>query len=361
MENNSKILIFNSIPYADKNTPIKNSFKKGGENFIEELGEINDGFDYEYTDKNIYDLYIPYTATQRKNKLNKVILDIHGGAWFGGDKSDESEVEICKSLSKLGFISASLDYTLLDIERYSNINIYRLVDEIFAAVKNLKTFLKNEGFDEQKLELCLIGSSAGAHLSLLYSYLIKNSPIPVKFVVNMVGPVTLEPQYFFKVINIDEPLDSVDQESIDKAKSESKIEKLLLSMPLVYLNIWVGENITANMTEMYNDENNEVKIDSEIYKTKLEKAKYAFPINHIEKDTIPTLCIYAGKDVDIGIGHYSLLKSHFKQKGNENIELIYSKNSSHNVFADPIEIKDKLFENIFVKILSYSNKYFSKD
>ena len=45
-----------------------------------------------------------------------------------------SEVEICKSVSKLGFINASLDYTLLDIERYSNINIYRLVEEIFTAV-----------------------------------------------------------------------------------------------------------------------------------------------------------------------------------------------------------------------------------
>ena len=325
------------------------------------MGEINDGLDYEYTDKNIYDLYIPYTATQRKNKLNKVILDIHGGAWFGGDKSEESEVEICKSLSKLGFISASLDYTLLDIERYSNINIYRLVDEIFTAVKNLKNFLKNEGFDEQKLELCLIGGSAGAHLSLLYSYLIKNSPIPVKFVVNMVGPVTIEPQYFFNVINIDKPLDNIDQESIDKAKSESKFKSLKLQYNVVYLNIWLGENKINNMSEMYNPANNEVKIDSEIYKRKLEKAKYAFPINHIEKDTIPTLCIYAGKDVDIGIGHYSLLKSYFKKKGNENIELIYSKNSSHNVFADPIEIKDKLFENIFVKILSYSNKYFSKD
>ena len=58
--------IFNNIPYADENNLIKNSFKKGGDNFIEELGEINNGLDYEYTDLNIYDLYIPYIAEQKK-------------------------------------------------------------------------------------------------------------------------------------------------------------------------------------------------------------------------------------------------------------------------------------------------------
>ena len=52
----------------------------------EELGEINNGSDYEYTYNNQYDLYIPYTATQRKEKYNRVILDIHGGAWVGGEK-----------------------------------------------------------------------------------------------------------------------------------------------------------------------------------------------------------------------------------------------------------------------------------
>jgi hypothetical protein len=47
------------------------------------------------------------------------------------------------------------------------------------------------------------------------------------------------------------------------------------------------------MDEMYNTKTNEVKTDSEIYKAKLEKAKFAFPINHVKNDTIPTLCIYS--------------------------------------------------------------------
>ena len=34
--------------YADKNNPIKNTFKKDGENYIEELSEKNNGLDYDY-------------------------------------------------------------------------------------------------------------------------------------------------------------------------------------------------------------------------------------------------------------------------------------------------------------------------
>ena len=364
IENNSMIFMYYNVTYADINNPIKNTFKKGGEHYIEELGEINNGSDYEYTYNNQYDLYIPYTATQRKEKYNRVILDIHGGAWLGGDKRYEPKVEFCKSLAKLGFITASMEYTFLDVERYNNVNIYRLVDEIIAAVKNIKNFLKNEGFDENKLELCLTGDSAGAHLSLLYSYLVKNSPIPTKFIVNIVGPVTLESQNLYRVTNLDEPLDNIDQESIDKALKESKIQPFkaeYLKEFVAYLNIWVGDNKKADFYEMFDNVTQTVKTDSEIYKAKLEKAKYAFPINNVEKDTIPTLCVYAGKDIDVGIGHYSLLKSYFDKKGNKNIELIYSKYSSHNVFVDPPEVKDKLFTEIYSKLLNYSDKYFSKD
>ena len=67
---NQIVTIYYDVAYADANNPIKNTFKKGGENFIEELGEINNGSDYEYTFNNRYDLYIPYTATQKK--INKI-------------------------------------------------------------------------------------------------------------------------------------------------------------------------------------------------------------------------------------------------------------------------------------------------
>ena len=351
--------IFNNIPYADENNLIKNSFKKGGDNFIEELGEINNGLDYEYTDLNIYDLYIPYIAEQKKNEYNKILLYIHGGAWFGGDKLDGKD--ICENLAELGFISGSLDYTLLNIAKYKNVNIYRIVDEIFAAIKNIKNLLKDEGFNANKLELGIIGGSAGAHLSLLYSYLIKNSPIPVKFVINIYGPVTLEYQFWFKLINLTEPLDNIDQESIDVAKNENKIEKFNLSTVIAYLNVWNGKEIKDNFSEMYDYERDEVKTDNEIYKERFEKAKFAFPIRYVEKDSVPTLCLYGGKDIDVGIGHYSLLKSYFDEKENNNIELFYFKNASHDITADPPETAAMIQQKLFDGIKNYSDNYFSKN
>ena len=360
-ELNNVIYIINNISYADENTPIINSFKKGGENYIEELGEINDGLNYDSTEHNLYNLYIPYSATQAKNKYNKIILEIHGGAWIGGYKDSEEQIQYCKNLTKLGFITATFGYTLLNATKYKNVNIFRLLDEITAGVKNIKNYLKKEGFYENKLELALSGGSAGAHLSLLYSYLIKNSPIPVKFVINMVGPVTIEPEYFFNLKNLDEPLDNIDKESIEKAVNESKVEKLDLLYNLVYLNIWLGYGPGDDFLEMYNLDTKEINTENDKYKEKMNIAKFAFPINNVEKDSVPTLCIYGGRDIDIGIPHYSLLKSSFDKKGNKNIELIYSKYAAHNFFNDPIEIREKLLSEMYTKILEYSNKYFSKD
>ena len=59
-----------------------------------------------------------------------------------------------------------MNYTLL-VKKYNEYNIFRILDEITSCIDNIKTELKNEGFDENKLELALGGASSGAHLSLL--------------------------------------------------------------------------------------------------------------------------------------------------------------------------------------------------
>ena len=47
-----------------------NSFKNGGINFKEEIGNINNGNDYQKSELNYYDIYIPYSSLKRKNKFN---------------------------------------------------------------------------------------------------------------------------------------------------------------------------------------------------------------------------------------------------------------------------------------------------
>ena len=76
-----------NLSYA-VNDKIENSFKKGGENFIEDIGNLNNGENYEKNERNVFDLYIPDIALERKDKINGVLLWIHGGAWTFGVKED---------------------------------------------------------------------------------------------------------------------------------------------------------------------------------------------------------------------------------------------------------------------------------
>ena len=94
-----------NIEYA-KNGKIENSFKKGGANYKDEIGEINGGKDYEKNERNIYDLYIPYSTEFTKNKHNGIILFIHGGSWTSGDKGDMEY--LTRRYAKYGIISLLL-------------------------------------------------------------------------------------------------------------------------------------------------------------------------------------------------------------------------------------------------------------
>jgi acetyl esterase/lipase len=155
-----------NISYAENNK-IKNSFGKGGKNYFEELGEVNNNEDYISNDRNFYDLYIPYSATQKKDQYNRIILFIHGGNWFKGNKVDMDIY--CRTYGSLGFITATIGYTLLN-DNYKNYSIFRIIDEITATTKDIKKKLIERGFDGEKLEMAISGYSAGGHLCLIYPY-----------------------------------------------------------------------------------------------------------------------------------------------------------------------------------------------
>ena len=83
----------------------------------------------------------------------------------------------------------------------TNHSMFRILDEISAAISSIKNYLKNEGFNENKLEMAIGGGSSGGHLSLLYAYYFKDNLIPIKFMINICGPVTLELEYWFQINN----------------------------------------------------------------------------------------------------------------------------------------------------------------
>ena len=348
-----------NVSYSNEGI-IPNSFKKTGENYKEELGNINEGKDYQKSEYNYYNLYIPFSDEKRKKEFNQIFLFIHGGSWSSGNK--ERMDFLCKTYADLGYITATLGYTLLYSIDNSN-NVFRMIDDISAAIKNIKERLKNEGYNEEKLELAIGGASAGAHLSLLYAYSIKKPSIPIKFVINISGPTSLEPKHLIK-LKEGEFLDSIEPFYINEAKLQNKTESLGLQMEQYFvslINLLLGNKYSEDQLKQifnktYLDEENE------IYKKMFALINYAIPINYVDENSIPTLCIYGGKDFVVGIEQYALLKEKFDNKNNTKIDIIYSRNWGHSI-REILEKNEGIGETreIHYQILNYSRRYFTSN
>ena len=347
-----------NIPYF-KDDKIINSFKKDGKNYNETIGEINNGKDYQKNERNYYDLYIPYSTTLRKDKINKIILYIHGGSWIQGSKNDVSY--FCSRYAKMGFITATLGYTLL-LEKYKEYSIFRILDEITSCIENIKEQLKNKGFDTNKLEMAIGGVSAGAHIALLYGFKIKNTPIPIKFIIDIVGPISLEIDDWYKVEN-NNTLENIEPENIENALKDNKIVKIfgeneydLIKM----MNSFIGNKYNEKELKEMVDSKNKIKKDNEKYKTLYKIANNLFPINYINYDTVPVICEYGGNDSIVGIIGYSKMKKLFDQY-NRKIELVYMRYGGHSLESINTENGMEAIRKIHFKILEFANTYFTPD
>ena len=347
-----------NMPYYNTNNKIINSFKKEGINYIKEIGEINEGKDYEKNNRNYYDLFLPYTALKRKDKYNGIFLFIHGGGWQGLKKEYISHCSI--RYAKYGYITAQMNHTLLSKNNKQS-SIFKILDEITSCLENIKLQLKKLGFDENKLELAIGGASSGAHLSLLYGYFMKNIPIPLKFLINVCGPLSLENKFWYKLGKNIPPLDDIENIDIDKLINEKKIVEIfdneyqLLDLMNKFIgNKYSNKELKQMMKGKKIDKNNEkfIELNNII--------KYCYVINFINENSVPTLCLYGGEDSTVGIVQYEYLKKISEKVGNK-IELIYMKNGGH-LLAD-YESKEGMnaIREMNYKILSYAKKYFTKD
>ena len=342
-----------NIPYFNNNKII-NTFKKNDINYNETIGDLNNGKDYDKNERNYYDLYIPYSSTQKKDKYNGIILFIHGGGWQFGDKSNLNY--LCSRYAKMGYITATLDYTLL-INKYKDSNIFKNLDEITSCIENIKTQLKKQGFDENKLGIAIAGTSSGAHLAMLYGYSIKNSPIPIKFIINIVGPISLENNYWYKLVKKNQTLEKIESDNIKKAINDNKIVQMDINITLLkIMNLFIGKKYNdKQLKEMIKDK--KINIENENY-IKLNKiVQNAFPINFINKNKVPTLCIYGGNDENIGVAHYYKLKELFEKNKIEN-ELVYFRYGGHMLLSPYNENGLEAMKKMHFQILNFSKKYF---
>ena len=343
----------------DVNGIIENSFKKGGDNYNEDIGNINNGLDYEKNERNIYDLYIPKNAENRKNEVNGIVLWIHGGSWIGGDLK---QVEpLCTFINQLGYISASVGYTIL-VDYYKVFNIFKILDEITACIKAIKIELKNRGFDVNKLKLAIGGYSAGGHLALLYSYLIKNiNIIPIQFVIDFVGPVGLDPKYFYQLKSLTDSLDSIeDVSTIEQAVKDGKIVKIYPDVSFLELmNAFSGNKYNILEIGLMLKRDGNINYESENYLKMYNLIKNGYVTEIEDKHKLPTICVYGGIDEILGVTTYAYLKEKASKDGRP-LDFIYSRNEGHLlIFPTTIDGQQQLSKmNNLIK--DYCNKYFDK-
>lgn len=127
----------------------------------------------------VYDIYLPANRTVSKTK---VILLVHGGGWTGGDKADMTGFVDFVQATFPDHAVVNTNYvlaTLTGIPAFPN-----QYEDLEAVINQLRT----QKDDLQIFpEFGMIGTSAGAHLSMMYDY-VYDTTDEVKFVANIVGP-----------------------------------------------------------------------------------------------------------------------------------------------------------------------------
>lgn len=152
----------------------------------DEVGVIYSDLSLDPSEGTGYDLYIPAHADKTKNQ--SLIVYIHGGGFTSGDKKDGKM--LCQYFASKGYICASVNYPLNDGVHSPSFNqMYEAILEQVGSVRD-----KAEALGYCITEMATTGESAGGYLALLYAYRsAETSPIPVKMVFEMTGPVTFEP------------------------------------------------------------------------------------------------------------------------------------------------------------------------
>lgn len=131
---------------------------------------------YGSTNQQKFDLYLPANRTAESTKT---IILIHGGGWVAGDKADMNYLIDFIKQNLPGYAVANMNYRLATTGNPAIPMQINDITNVIAKLKNEHYSISNKyGF---------IGVSAGAHLSMLYSYAY-NTNNEIKMVASIVGP-----------------------------------------------------------------------------------------------------------------------------------------------------------------------------
>ena len=126
------------------------------------------------------DVYLP----KNRSATTIVIIYLHGGGWYMGDKADIRDGAIY--FQQQGFAFVSINYRLTRTAE-NNIHPAQMqdIDKVISTIARNK-----QNWSLPDPAFALFGGSAGAHLSMLYAYKY-NTAGKVKAVISMAGPTDL--------------------------------------------------------------------------------------------------------------------------------------------------------------------------
>lgn len=278
------------------------SLQNGGYivDWSDEDGRVIEGLVYDNGKNLKYDLYLPKNIG--KEKPVPLMLFIHGGSWTGGRRQDISYA--CKYYAKHGCVTATLDYSLVS-KKHPKVTIYTMLDEITKCIGTIKNKLAEEGFQTSKIALA--GVSAGGHLALLYAYSrAEDSPIPIAFVFEKVGPTDLGEKGFGAEMAVGLVLYGTGH--------QIKVEDL---------NKPEGKHLVNSIS----------------------------PAACVTEKSVPTIFAYGGKDDLVKRCHRDILADALEKNGVPHIEVDFP-NSHHGMWSDPNKT-----EEFRKAVLSYCDNY----
>lgn len=265
-------------------------------------------------DRNTMDIYLPDSSSEMDHDV-PVFMYIHGGGWTTGDKKDGEGWAY--AVNYLNCILVSINYRFISFDDDSI-----RCDDILMDIDNSIRFLKDNAsaYHIDTTKMAIGGDSAGAHLSLLYSYSME-SPIPIKFVMSRVGPTDLTDIEFYEGSAISYP-----------GKDN---EKMTPDVAAALVNALAGTKYSLGKLKAQTEETlNEVNAIS--------------PIFHVDRNTPRTLLAYGAMDNVVPLSQGILLDSKLTSEGVEH-DLIQFPNSWHNLADEKDDDIAKLFLNTMLK------------
>jgi len=267
-------------------------------------GTVYENLSYGDKDCQVYDLHIP--SSINKTHPQGILLFVHGGSWIRGDKS--SMTKFCEEYSREGYITATMNYTLLN-ENDRSVTLDDTLNDITYCISAIKRDTASLGINADKLAIS--GNSAGGHITLMYGWSkADESPIPISFIFPRTGPTDMNLYSW-------EPV---------KAKRVAW-----------FLSMFTGQTITEEdyLTGKAHD-----------------LMKSMSPVTYVNENTVPTLMAYSGNDTVVGMNHYETAKPYLDKYGIEYGYVLFP-NSGHTLKDDP-----DCYETFKKNVLEWSKKHF---